>query len=126
MRARDHWRYALWASWAQDVRYRRCKTPQQARKLEVRLINKVDCICRIGYGKVTAFHVGRHGSYRGEEWSAHDQEMKVNHVTGACRLPGGCCDPDYIREFLAGELAGKAGPACASTEPCAWLRGSRA
>jgi hypothetical protein len=32
--------------------------------------------------------------------------MKLNHVTGACRLPGGCCDPDYIGEFLAGGLAG--------------------
>src|ERR1700722_72445 len=25
---------------------------------------------------------------------SHDQEIKLNHVTGACRLPGGCCDPD--------------------------------
>ena len=88
-RARDHWRYAPWASWAEYVRYRRCKTVRQARKLEIRVIRKVDCICRTGYGKVAAFHVGRRGSYRGEEWSARDQEMKFNHVTGTVSYS--CC-----------------------------------
>lgn len=56
----------------------------------------------------------------------HDQEIKLNHVTGACRLPGGCCDPDYIGEFLAGGWLAKAGLACTSIEPCTWLHGSRA
>lgn len=91
-RARVHLKLAPWASWAEHVRYRECSSPQQARKLESRLHRKVESVC----GR-TAYH--------GEDWSDVDRRIKVNHVTGACRLPGGICDPGHIAQQVEQILA---------------------
>jgi hypothetical protein len=80
-RALEHYKRAPWATWAETVRYRLCKTPQQARALEQRLIKKVPCLCSSAPGRVRAF--------RGCDWSEFDRRHKLNHVTGDCKLPGG-------------------------------------
>lgn len=91
-RARAHMKLAPWASWAEDVRYRECSSPQQARKLESRLHRKVESTC----GQF---------AYHGEDWSDIDRRIKINHVTGACRLPGGLCDPGHIAQQVEQILA---------------------
>jgi len=40
-RAKEHFKYAPWASWIEDVRYRRCTTAKAARRLESRLGKKI-------------------------------------------------------------------------------------
>lgn len=92
-RASAHLKKAPWASWAADVRYRECKSPQQARRLESRLHHKVESLC----GKFAC---------HGQDWSELDREFKINHVTGTCLLPGGCCHPGYLSRLVTAALAG--------------------
>ena len=90
-RAEKHRKLAPWASWVEDVRYRKCSSPHAARKLESRLQRKVDSLC----------HNHRTRTYHGEDWSERDKQYPVNHVTGTCRLPGGSCNPEYLADFVA-------------------------
>lgn len=82
-RAKEHQRKAPWAAWAETVRYRKCSSPHAARKLERRLQDKIPSLCHMN-GMTFAYH--------GVDWSEHDREMKINHVGGYCKLPGGLCD----------------------------------
>lgn len=84
-RAKEHQRKAPWAAWADRVRYRECSSPHSARKLERRLQNKIPSLCHMN-GMTFAYH--------GVDWSEFDREMKINHVGGYCKLPGGLCDVD--------------------------------
>jgi predicted GIY-YIG superfamily endonuclease len=99
-RAETHLKKAPWASWTQDVRYRECGSPQQARKLESRLHRKVESMCGNGTGR------GGQLTHHGEDWSVLDREYKINHVTGTCRLPGGACDPAHLSQLAADALNG--------------------
>lgn len=94
-RAKKHYEEAPWASWVQDVRYRRCSTVVAAQKLEGRLQRKVESLCAAG---------GRTRAYHGQDWSDLDNEFKTNHVTGTCKLPGGICDPEDWEARLHAEM----------------------
>lgn len=96
-RAGDHFKKAPWASWAEDVRYRKCSTVHSARRLESRLQRMIPSLCHAS---------GRTRTYHGEDWSDIDCETKINHVTGHCRLPGGVCDADEIARRVENVLDG--------------------
>ncbi|MGH3406411.1 MAG: hypothetical protein ACRDRJ_28510 [Streptosporangiaceae bacterium] len=88
-RAGEHRKKAPWASWVESVRYRPCRSARVARKLETRLQRMVPSLCHAS---------GITRTYHGEDWSERDHPS--NHVTGTCRLPGGCCSPEYIAELV--------------------------
>ncbi len=101
-RAKDHYAKAPWASWVQHVRYRRCSTVAQARRLESRLHRKVPSVCA-AYGE----HGGPNRTHWGEDWSEFDKSFPINHVTGSCFLEGGTCDLLGFRQQVAQHLVKK-------------------
>lgn len=95
-RASEHQKKAPWASWVERVRYRRCPDARSARRLESRLQRKVPSLCHVN---------GRTMTYHGADWSEIDKKLKINHVTGDCRLPCGLCDPGEISRRIATMVA---------------------
>jgi hypothetical protein len=98
-RAKEHWRKAPWATWAQDVRYRPCSSPRIARKLERRLQDKVPSLCHAS---------GITRTYHGKDWSDIEGDSGINHVRGFCKRPGGHCDVEYWLEWAESLAEAKA------------------
>lgn len=77
-RARTHWKQSDWVSWVEHVTYKRTRNRDEAYKLESKIRREEDPVFRFTGGCA-------------EIMKKQDAKLRINHVAGACKLPGGAC-----------------------------------
>jgi predicted GIY-YIG superfamily endonuclease len=77
-RARTHWKQSDWVSWVEDVAYKRTRNRAEAYKLESKIHREEEPVF---------IFTGGYAEFIKEQ----DAKARINHVTGACKLPGGLC-----------------------------------